>query len=87
MGSHFGTTLSGKQGRIIIKTSDADVIYFDKQMTNTSELWVQMGNVSSVKDGRRVLPGAHAHTNLLPFPKKEEVVLHPERACAPGRTL
>jgi hypothetical protein len=121
-----------------------------------------MGNVSSVKDGRRVLPGAHAlpgcnttssffgngkwlvykklkdaasdfhdldnlgdsdkdvaiscssrfvarlcdqksfayshhsidaasfsilYTNLLPFPKKEEVVLHPERACAPGRTL
>jgi hypothetical protein len=33
----------GKQGRIIIKTSDTDVIvlciYFDKQMTNTSELW------------------------------------------------
>jgi hypothetical protein len=54
----------GKQVRIIIKTSDADVIvlciYFDKQMTNTSELWVQMGNVSSVKDGRRVLPGAMA---------------------------
>jgi hypothetical protein len=25
-------------------------------MTNTSELWVQMGNVSSVKDGRRFLP-------------------------------
>jgi hypothetical protein len=46
----------GKQGRIIIKTSDTDVIYFDKQMTNTSELWVQMGNVSSVKDGRRFLP-------------------------------
>jgi hypothetical protein len=31
-------------------------IYFDKQMTNTSELWLQMGNVSSVKDGRRFLP-------------------------------
>jgi hypothetical protein len=50
----------GKQGRIIIKTSDTDVIvlciYFDKQMTNTSELWLQMGNVSSVKDGRRFLP-------------------------------
>jgi hypothetical protein len=50
----------GKQVRIIIKTSDADVIvlciYFDKQMTNTIELWVQMGNVSSVKDGRRFLP-------------------------------
>jgi hypothetical protein len=28
--------------------------YFD--WTNTSELWVQMGNVSSVKDGRRFLP-------------------------------
>jgi hypothetical protein len=50
----------GKQGRIIIKTSDTDVIvlciYFDKQLTNTSELWVQMGNVSSVKNGRRFLP-------------------------------
>jgi hypothetical protein len=50
----------GKQGRIIIKTSDTDVIVlcinFYKQMTNTSELWVQMGNVSSVKDGRRFLP-------------------------------
>jgi hypothetical protein len=50
----------GKQGRIIIKTSDTDVIvlciYFDKQVTNTSELWIQMGNVSSVKDGRRFLP-------------------------------
>ena len=50
----------GRQGRIIIKTSDTDVIvlciYFYKQMTNTSELWVQMGNVSSVKDGRRFLP-------------------------------
>jgi hypothetical protein len=49
----------GKQGRIIIKTSDTDVIvlyiYFDKQ-TNTSELWVQMGKVSSVKNGRRFLP-------------------------------
>ena len=49
----------GKQGMIIIKTSDTDVIflciYFDKQMTNTSELWVQMGNVSIVKDGRRFL--------------------------------
>jgi hypothetical protein len=49
-----------KQGRIIIKTSDTDVIvlciYFYKQMTNTNELWVQMGNVISVKDGRRFLP-------------------------------
>jgi hypothetical protein len=41
---HAGKRLKelGKQGRIIIKTSDTDVIvlciYFDKQMTNTSEL-------------------------------------------------
>ena len=27
------------------------------------------------------------YTNFLPFTKKEEVVLHPERACAPGRTI
>ena len=58
----------GKQGMIIIKTSDVDVIvlciYFDKQMTNTSELWVQMGNVSSVKDGRRFLP-IHELCSLL----------------------
>jgi hypothetical protein len=26
-------------------------------------------------------------TNVLTFPKKEEVVLHPERAYAPGRSL
>ena len=50
----------GEQDRIIIKTSDTDVIvlliYFEKQMTNTNELWVQMGNASSVKDGCRFLP-------------------------------
>ena len=50
----------GKQGSIIIKTSDTDVIvlciYYDTQMINTSELWVQMGNVISVTDGRRFLP-------------------------------
>jgi hypothetical protein len=42
----------GKQGRIIIKTSDTDVIvlciYFDKQMTNTSEL---SGNVIQIFRG------------------------------------
>jgi hypothetical protein len=27
------------------------------------------------------------YTNFLPFPKKEDVVLHPERTCVPGRTL
>jgi hypothetical protein len=89
-----------------------------------------MGNVISVKDGRRclpihelfsslseitcrVLPAAHAqheiatslsgspklskswksgafsilYTDFLPIPKKEEIVSHPERACAAGRTL
>ena len=59
-----------KQGRIIIKTSDTDVIalciYFDKQMTNTSELWVRRflsihelcPSLSEITC--RVLPGAHA---------------------------
>jgi hypothetical protein len=55
---------------LIIKTSDTDVIvlciYFDKQMTNTSELWVQMGNVSSVKDGRRFLPIPELCSVVLP---------------------
>jgi hypothetical protein len=27
------------------------------------------------------------YTDFLPIPKKEEVVSHPERACAAGRTL
>jgi hypothetical protein len=27
------------------------------------------------------------YTDFLPIPKKEEVVSHPERACATGRTL
>jgi hypothetical protein len=57
-----------KQGRIIIKSSDTDVIVlcinFDKQMTNISELWLQMGNVSSVKDGRRFLHLEPQFTNV-----------------------
>jgi hypothetical protein len=51
------------------KTSDTDVIvlciYFYKQMKTTSELWVQMGNVISVKDGRRFLP-IHELCSSLP---------------------
>jgi hypothetical protein len=27
------------------------------------------------------------YTDILPIPKKEEVVSHPERACAAGSTL
>jgi hypothetical protein len=27
------------------------------------------------------------YTDFLPIPKKEEVVSHPERACAAGRTI
>jgi hypothetical protein len=71
MNRQYNTDFQGAlmgYGRIIIKTSDTDVIvlciYFDKQMTNISELWVQMGNVSSVKDGRKFLP-----TSLLGSPK------------------
>ena len=43
-----------KNGRIIIWRPYTDVIvlcvHYFKQMTNTSELWVQMDNISSVKD-------------------------------------
>ncbi|CAC5420517.1 unnamed protein product [Mytilus coruscus] len=50
----------GKKGRIIIKSSDTDVIvlciHFFKQMTNTSEFWIQMGNIGTIKDNRRFLP-------------------------------
>jgi hypothetical protein len=53
----------GKQDRIIIKTSDTDVIvlciYFDKQMTNTSELWVR------VKDGQKSFASSHHNINKL----------------------
>ena len=63
----------GKKGRIIIKTSDTDVIvlciYFDKQMTNTSELWVQMGNVSSVKD----VVGLYLFMNYVLLSQKSQV--------------
>ena len=59
----------GKQDRIIIKTSDTDVIvlciYFDKQMTNTSELWVQMDNASSVKDGQKSFASSYHNINKL----------------------
>ena len=59
----------GKQDRIIIKTSDTDVsvlcIYFDKQMTHTSELWVQMENASSVKDDQKSFASSHHNINKL----------------------
>lgn len=42
----------GHKGRVIIKTSDTDVIvlyvHYFPQMKNTAELWIQMGNVSFV---------------------------------------
>ena len=51
---------TGKNGRFILWRSNTDVIvlcvHYFKQMINTRELWVQMGNISSVKDGRRFLP-------------------------------
>jgi hypothetical protein len=41
------------------------LIYFEKQMTNTSELWVQMGNASSVKDGQKSFASSHHNINKL----------------------
>ena len=50
----------GKSGRTIIQISYTNVIVLCVQyyeyMTHTSELWVQMGNISSVKDGWRFSP-------------------------------
>ncbi|CAC5418200.1 E3.2.1.4 [Mytilus coruscus] len=50
----------GKSGRTIIRTSNTNMIvlcvHYYTYMTHTSELWVQMGNISSVKDGRRFSP-------------------------------
>ena len=34
-------------------------------MTNTSELWVQMGNASSVKDGQKLFASSHHSINKL----------------------
>lgn len=49
-----------RKGRIIIKSSDTDVLvlcvhYFPK-LENTEEMWFQTGSVSNLKDGRRFLP-------------------------------
>jgi hypothetical protein len=64
-----GVSPDRKYAKLIIKTSDTDVIvlciYFDKQMTNTSELWVQMGNASSVKDGQKSFASSHHNINKL----------------------
>jgi hypothetical protein len=69
-----------KQDRIIIKSSDTDVIVlcinFDKQMTNISELWLQMGNVSSVKDGRRFLPIHELCSSLSEITCREFFLAH-----------
>jgi hypothetical protein len=80
---------------IIIKTSDTDeivlCIYFDKQMTNTSEMWVQMGNISSVKDGRRFLP-IHDLCSEVVLPDRKYAKLwsgmrHEEYAASEGSNL
>ena len=58
-----------KKGRIITKSSDTEVIIlcinFIKQMTNTSEFGIQMGNIGTIKDNRRFLP-IHQLCSSLP---------------------
>jgi hypothetical protein len=51
---------SSVQGRIIIKSSDSDVlvlcVHYYPRMQNTDQLWLLMGSVTSIKDGRRYIP-------------------------------
>ncbi|CAC5365813.1 unnamed protein product [Mytilus coruscus] len=74
-----------KSGRIIIRISDTDVIVFCvhyfKQMTHISELWVQMGNISSVKDWRRFLPIHQLCAYLSPTICKLLLVVHALTGC------
>ena len=59
-----------RKGRIIIKSSDTDVLvlcvhYFPK-LENTEEMWFQTGSVSNLKDGRRFLPVHDICSSLEP---------------------
>jgi hypothetical protein len=51
---------SSVKGRIIIKCSDTDVlvlcVHYYPRMQNTDQLWLLMGSVTSIKDGRRYIP-------------------------------
>ena len=51
---------SSVKGRIIIKCSDTDVlvlcVHYYPRMQNTDQLWLLMGSVTSIKDGRQYIP-------------------------------
>ena len=55
-------------GRIVIKSSDNDVLllslHFYSKMTNIDELWFQTGSITSVKDGRRFIPVHDLYNSL-----------------------
>ena len=78
----------GKQGRLIIKTCDTDAIvlciYFDKQMTNNGELWVQMGNVSIVL---RTVVDFYLFMNYVLLSQKSHVEFFLEHMLSLGVTL
>jgi hypothetical protein len=55
-------------GRIVIKSSDNDVLllslHFYSKMTNIDELWFQTGSITLVKDGRRFIPVHDLYNSL-----------------------
>ena len=48
------------KGRITIKCSDTDVlvlcVHYYQRMHNTDQLWLLIGSITSIKDGRRYIP-------------------------------
>ena len=74
----------GKQGRIIIKTSDTDVIvlciYFYKQMINTSELWETLVVL-------RTVVGFYLFMNYVPLYQKSHVECFLPHMLSLGMTL
>jgi 5'-3' exonuclease len=59
---------SNSNGRIVIKSSDNDVLllslHFYSKMTNIDELWFQTGSITSVKDGRKFIPVHDLYNSL-----------------------
>jgi hypothetical protein len=55
-------------GRIVIKSSDNDVLllslHFYSKMTNIDVLWFQTGSITSVKDGRQFIPVIPSQENF-----------------------
>ena len=54
-------------GRIVIKSSDNDVLLlslFQNDQFDIGELWFQTGSITSVKDGRRLIPVHDLYNSL-----------------------